>query len=98
MKGGNSICLDFYNSLVIEEVQRMEDRFFYICRKGNYVKGLNADYSRVTIASTYTKGLTILELSRQATDEEQERHELVFLCRAESINDEALQSKIGRFV
>ena len=76
----------------------MKPNYFYICRKHNYVRGLNADYSRVTISSRYTNGLTILELSRRATDEEVGHHELVFLCRGKSIDDEVVREKIGRYV
>lgn len=72
----------------------MLERYFYICRKGNYIKGLEADYTRTTISSVYTKGLTIIELSRVATSEEREKHELIFLCRANSIEDKGLQRKI----
>ena len=76
----------------------MKQNYFYICRKHNFVRGLNADYSRVTISSRYTNGLTILELSRQATDEEINHHELVFLCKAMSIDDECVRSRIRRYV
>lgn len=74
----------------------MKPNYFYICRKHNFVRGLNADYSRVTISSSYTNGLTILELSRQATDEEVNHHELVFLCRGKSIDDKCVRKKIRR--
>ena len=76
----------------------MKQNYFYICRKHNFVRGLNADYSRVTMSSSYPNGLPILELSRQATDEEIDHHELVFLCKAMSIDDEVVRKKIGRYV